>query len=82
MGALNALAEYKEFLLGTTDTSLRGLKIVLDCAHGAASVVGPRAFRAGRHGGADYNTPDGININDNCGSTPGEADAAGYRAGR
>ena len=65
-----ALAEYKDFLLATTDTNLRGLKIVLDCAHGAASVVAPRAFK---ELGADvvpyYDTPDGTNINDYCGST-------------
>ena len=69
VSALNALAEYKEFLLSTTDTNLRGLKIVLDCAHGAASTVAPRAFK---ELGADvvpyYNTPDGTNINDYCGS--------------
>ncbi|NLT97286.1 MAG: phosphoglucosamine mutase [Christensenellaceae bacterium] len=70
VGALNALAEYKEFLLGTTDTNLRGLKIVLDCAHGAASVVGPRAFQElGATVVPYYHTPDGTNINDNCGST-------------
>ncbi len=70
VGALNALAEYKEFLLGATDTNLRGLKIVLDCAHGAASVVGPRAFQElGATVVPYYNTPDGTNINDNCGST-------------
>ena len=70
VNAANALAEYKDYLLTTTDTNLRGLKIVLDCAHGAASVVGPRAFL---ELGADvipyYNTPDGTNINDYCGST-------------
>jgi len=70
VNAANALAEYKDYLLTTTDTNLRGLKIVLDCAHGAASVVGPRAFM---ELGADvipyYNTPDGTNINDYCGST-------------
>lgn len=68
--AVNAALEYKEFLLATTDTSLRGLKIVLDCAHGASSVIAPRAFC---ELGADvvpyYNTPDGTNINDFCGST-------------
>ncbi len=70
VGALNALAEYKEFLLSATDTNLRGLKIVLDCAHGAASVVGPRAFQElGATVVPYYNTPDGTNINDNCGST-------------
>jgi phosphoglucosamine mutase len=68
--AANAVTEYKEFLLSTTNTNLRGLKIVLDCAHGAASTIAPRAFV---ELGADvvpyYNTPDGTNINDNCGST-------------
>ncbi len=68
--AANAATEYKEFLLSATDTNLRGLKVVLDCAHGAASTIAPRAFI---ELGADvvpyYNTPDGTNINDNCGST-------------
>lgn len=72
--AANAIAEYKEFLLSATNTNLRGLKVVLDCAHGAASKIAPRAFT---ELGADvvpyYNTPDGTNINDNCGSThPGK----------
>ncbi len=70
VSAAGALTEYKEFLLATTETNLRGLKIVLDCAHGAASTVAPRAFK---ELGADvvpyYNTPDGTNINDYCGST-------------
>ena len=70
VSAVNAVAEYKEFLLSTTNTNLRGLKIVLDCAHGAASVVGPRAFtELGAEVVPYYNTPDGTNINDNCGST-------------
>ena len=70
VSAANALAEYKDFLLSTTETSLRGLKIVLDCAHGAASVVAPRAFtELGAYVVPYYNTPDGTNINDYCGST-------------
>jgi phosphoglucosamine mutase len=70
VGATGALAEYKEFLLATTDTNLRGLKIVLDCAHGAASTVAPRAFKElGAEVIPYYNTPDGTNINDYCGST-------------
>ncbi|MGI5850117.1 MAG: phosphoglucosamine mutase [Christensenellales bacterium] len=69
VSAANALTEYKEFLLSTTDTNLRGLKIVLDCAHGAASVVAPRAFKElGAEVVPYYNTPDGTNINDFCGS--------------
>jgi phosphoglucosamine mutase len=70
VSATGALAEYKEFLLATTDTNLRGLKIVLDCAHGAASTVAPRAFKElGAEVVPYYNTPDGTNINDYCGST-------------
>jgi phosphoglucosamine mutase len=50
--------------------SLDGLKVVLDCANGAAYQAGPAAFEAQ---GADviriHATPNGININDNCGST-------------
>lgn len=69
VSAINAVAEYKEFLLTTTDTNLRGLKIVLDCAHGAASMIAPRAFmELGAEIVPYYNTPDGTNINDYCGS--------------
>lgn len=70
VSAANGLAEYKEFLISAANTNLRGLKIVLDCAHGAASVVGPRSFtELGAEVIPYYNTPDGTNINDNCGST-------------
>jgi phosphoglucosamine mutase len=50
--------------------SLEGLKVVVDCANGAAYVAAPAALEAQ---GADvvriHAVPDGININDNCGST-------------
>ena len=50
--------------------SLHGLKVVIDCANGAAYQAGPAAFEAQ---GADviriHASPDGININHNCGST-------------
>ncbi len=50
--------------------SLEGLKVVIDCANGAAYVAGPAACEAQ---GAEviriHALPDGININDNCGST-------------
>ena len=65
-----AVAEYAAHLVGTIDQSLAGLKVVLDCAHGAASVVGPRALRdAGAEVVAICAEPDGLNINDGCGST-------------
>lgn len=54
--------------------SLRGLRIVLDCAHGAAYHVGPAVFT---ELGADVVKlacePDGLNINRDCGSTHPEA---------
>ncbi len=50
--------------------SLNGLKIVLDCANGAASNLAPRLFKnLGAQLTAIYDQPDGRNINLNCGST-------------
>jgi phosphoglucosamine mutase len=48
---------------------LAGMKIVLDCANGAASELAPQLFRSlGANVTAIYNTPDGRNINRDCGS--------------
>ncbi|GLF97597.1 phosphoglucosamine mutase [Streptomyces yaizuensis] len=62
--------KYIAHLVAVLPNRLDGLKIVLDEAHGAASRVSPEAFaRAGAEVvtiGAD---PDGLNINDGCGST-------------
>jgi phosphoglucosamine mutase len=64
------IEEYSDYLLGTLDRRLGSLRVVLDCANGAASVVGPHTLRAA---GADVvalnDDPDGLNINDHCGST-------------
>jgi phosphoglucosamine mutase len=50
--------------------SLEGLKVVVDCANGAAYVAGPAALEAqGAEVVRIHAVPDGININDNCGST-------------
>lgn len=49
---------------------LDGLKVGLDCAHGAASEVAPRVFRQiGARLDLIGAEPDGVNINDGCGST-------------
>jgi phosphoglucosamine mutase len=65
-----AVAQYAAHLVGTIEHPLVGLKVVLDCAHGAASVVGPRALRdAGAEVVAICAEPDGTNINEGCGST-------------
>ena len=65
-----AVPEYAAHLVSTLNTPLTGLKVVLDCAHGAASVAGPLALReAGAEVVAICAEPDGLNINDGCGST-------------
>ncbi|HEY2207388.1 MAG TPA: phosphoglucosamine mutase [Pseudonocardia sp.] len=52
------------------DGSLSGLRVVVDCANGAASELAPRAYRAaGAEVVAIHAAPDGLNINDGCGST-------------
>ncbi|MGR6972165.1 phosphoglucosamine mutase [Streptomyces cynarae] len=62
--------QYVAHLLGVLPNRLDGLKIVLDEAHGAASRVSPEAFtRAGAEIVTIGAEPDGLNINDGCGST-------------
>jgi len=62
--------EYVAHLVGTLPTGLEGLKVVLDCAHGAAFASAPAALRtAGAEVVAINAAPDGHNINDGCGST-------------
>ncbi|MFI8369313.1 phosphoglucosamine mutase [Streptomyces sp. NPDC085466] len=61
---------YVTHLLSVLPNRLDGLKIVLDEAHGAAARVSPEAFtRAGAQVVTIGAAPDGLNINDGCGST-------------
>ncbi|MFD4786987.1 phosphoglucosamine mutase [Streptomyces sp. NPDC058459] len=61
---------YVTHLLSVLPNRLDGLKIVLDEAHGAAAGVSPEAFtRAGATIVTIGAEPDGLNINDGCGST-------------
>ncbi len=65
-----AVDDYADHLRATLDRPLAGLKVVLDCAHGAAHRAGPQALRAaGAEVVAICDAPDGLNINDGCGST-------------
>jgi phosphoglucosamine mutase len=65
-----AAGTYLAHLAVASPERLDGLRVVVDCAHGAASSVGPAAYRAA---GAEvvelHADPDGLNINDGCGST-------------
>jgi phosphoglucosamine mutase len=66
----DATERYAEHLLAALPDKLDGLRLVVDCAHGAASVVGPAVLaRAGAEVTAIAAAPDGENINDGVGST-------------
>lgn len=66
----SAKQKYLSYLLATINTDLAGLKVVVDCANGAASFVAPIAYeKAGAKVTAISATPTGWNINENCGST-------------
>ncbi|MBE8954099.1 MAG: phosphoglucosamine mutase [Quinella sp. 2Q5] len=66
----NLLEDYISFVTGTTSERFDDMKIVLDCANGAASKAMPTVLE---NLGAELiligDEPDGVNINDNCGST-------------
>jgi phosphoglucosamine mutase len=77
VGRVSALAEpserYLAHLMRTADGSLEGMRVVVDCANGAASALAPELLR---RLGADVVPinfePDGWNINDGCGATSPE----------
>jgi len=65
-----ALDDYISFLKGTIDVDLKGMKIALDCANGAAYQAAPlMLYDLGAEVFVINNEPDGVNINRNCGST-------------
>lgn len=73
-GEEQALDSYVEFLISTVDVDFKGMKVVLDCANGAAYQVAEKVFnRLGAHTIAINDKPDGININELCGSTSPES---------
>ena len=66
----SASERYIFHLLSTLKVNLSGIKVVVDCANGAASEVAPEVYaRAGAEVIAISNQPNGLNINENCGST-------------
>ena len=68
--AEDALERYLRHVGKAATTRLDGLTVVVDCAHGAASAAAPRAYRAAGANVVAINAePNGLNINDGCGST-------------
>lgn len=67
----DAAGRYVEFCKGTaSNLNLRGLNLVLDCGHGATYQIAPLVFtELGATVTTIGNNPDGLNINQGCGST-------------
>jgi phosphoglucosamine mutase len=60
---------YIEWLAGSVSSDLSGLRVLVDCANGAATAEAPELFRSSRIQGTFIHvTPDGRNINDGCGA--------------
>ena len=63
------LDEYVNFIKSTAKTNFNNIKVVLDCANGASYDIAPKVFKSlGAEVVAISCTPDGTNINLNCGS--------------
>ena len=62
--------DYIDFVASTVESDLSGLRILVDCANGAASATAPELFgRFRAHTDFLHRDPDGVNINHHCGST-------------
>ena len=66
---VDGVEHYTQHLVGSIPHRLDGLKVVVDCANGAASATVAAYTEAGAEAIVINAEPDGININDNCGST-------------
>ena len=65
----NAVDDYIEHILKTVDGDLSGLKVVFDCSNGAASRTAEKLFaKLGVNCIIKNDEPNGVNINENCGS--------------
>lgn len=70
INAEDAADRYLRHVGRASTLRLDGLTVVVDCAHGAAFSAAPRAYRAAGAQVIEINAePNGLNINDNCGST-------------
>lgn len=74
--------EYIDFVASTIESDLSGLKILCDCANGASSTTAPALFaRFKAKTDFIHTEPDGVNINNGCGSTHLEKLAAAVVSG-
>ena len=77
-GQARLRADYERWLASSVDTAkLSGLRVLIDCANGAASAIAPELFaRIGISAETLHTTPDGRNINHGCGALHPEHVAA------
>ncbi|MGI6181190.1 MAG: phosphoglucosamine mutase [Agathobaculum sp.] len=67
---IDPVVEYTDHLAETIQSDLSGLRVAVDCANGASSTTIRRLMRLVEcKAEIRYNEPDGVNINDGCGST-------------
>jgi phosphoglucosamine mutase len=69
-GRASLVADYEAWLAASVDAAkLSGLRVLIDCANGAASAIAPALFaRLGIPAEVLHTTPNGRNINDGCGA--------------
>ena len=66
----SAIDDYTKYLCETFEGNIENLKIAVDCANGSASATASKIFsKINSNATILFDSPDGININENCGST-------------
>lgn len=66
----SAVSDYIESIRRSIDTDLSGVEVAIDCANGSASATADQLFRElGANAHLIHCNPNGMNINDKCGST-------------
>lgn len=69
-GLKQSKQDYINHLAGSIESDLSGLRVLVDCSNGAASSTAPELFGRFRcYADFIHREPDGMNINDHCGST-------------
>ena len=76
------LDEYIEFLVSKTDPRVKNLNVFIDCSNGSSSAIAPKVLeKLGVNFKVVANKPNGLNINDHCGSTKIENDSEPVKNG-
>jgi len=78
----NLLNDYIDFLVSKADPKVKNLKVYIDCSNGSSSAIAPKVLeKLGVNFSVVANKPNGLNINDHCGSTKIENNADAVKNG-